>query len=54
MDDSVKLVSGFLMKFWNSVIVSHNEELSTTCEMYEEYRDELDDFAAIETSSWFT
>ena len=41
------------LKLWNSVFISSNKELNTTQRLtadavYEEYRDELDDFVTIE------
>ena len=53
LSDSFKLMSGSLARRWTSVFASYNsKELTTSLPpsedaMYEEYRDELDDFVTV-------
>ena len=58
VSSSLKLIFNSFKKLWNSIIVSNNKEHTTTYNsdasfatsgdvMYEEYRDELSDFATI-------
>ena len=55
VSNGIMLVAGLFMKLWSSII-SYDTELNTTHTsittdedtMYEEYRDELSDFAIIE------
>lgn len=50
MSDNLKVAFDSLIRLWASIIVSNNKQPSVSRDdaVYEEFRDELDDFAIIE------